>query len=158
VVAAFVAVGAYSNRENLAIKIKSVFVKVPPKAAQTEPPSQRKAPAFTGDAPWALSALPECFAQVSKSTGPDLSYILAHLPKGSQMVRPPEDLYYADCVLRIRGDAVYVQRGSDRMRIPPATRVYVNYQDQKLAVLRGAQGAYELRVYETPARGGPMRI
>jgi len=44
VLAAFVVVGVYWNREQLGIRIKSVFVKVPPKAAQTPPPSKRTAP------------------------------------------------------------------------------------------------------------------
>lgn len=76
------------------------------------------------------------------------------------MLAPPEpqDLYYSDCVLHVRGETVYVQRGQDRMRIPPPARVYVNYQDQKIAILRGADGGYELRVYQTPAAGGPMKV
>jgi hypothetical protein len=101
--------------------------------------------------------LPECFAQLSKTTGP-AHYVLAHLPKGATMVGTAQDLFYADCKLHVAGETIYVQRGEDRFRVPPPARVYVNAADQKLALLRGVSGGYELRIYETPAGGGPMRI
>lgn len=142
---AFAIVAGYVNREQLAIKIKSVFVPVPPKAAQREAEGPRKAVAFTGDAPWALSALPECFEQTSKSTAPTLQYIEGHLPSGAAMVRPPAKLQYADCTVRVVGDEVLVDRGADHMRIPPQARIYT--APGSLSLLRGANGGYELRVY-----------
>jgi hypothetical protein len=142
-------VAGYANRDRIRLKIASVYASVPPKAAQTPPPSARQAVAFRGDAPWALSALPECFSQISKSTSPTLDYVLAHLPKGATMVRPPHDLSYADCKVRIAGDAIYVDRGADRLRVPPPARLYVN--DGQVALLRGGVGGYELRVYTTMA-------
>ena len=145
VVLAFAVVAGYVNREQLAIKIKSVFVPVSPKPAQSEAQGRRKPGAITGDAPWALSALPECFDQTSKSTSPTLAYVLKHLPSGSTMVRPPATLRYADCTLRVTGDQVLVDRGGDRLRIPPQARIYT--APGTLALLRGSNGAYELRVY-----------
>jgi hypothetical protein len=139
-------VAGYANRDRIRLKIASVTASVPPKAAQTPPASARRSTAFSGDAPWALSALPECFSQISKSTSPTLGYVLAHLPKGASMVRPPQDLSYADCSVHIAGDAIYVKRGADRMRIPPPARLYVN--GGQVALLRGGTGGYELRVYE----------
>jgi hypothetical protein len=144
-VLAFAIVAGYVNREKLAIKIKSVFVPVTPKPAQAEAQGARGYGAFTGDAPWALSALPECFDQRSKSTSPTLPYIVAHLPKGAAMVRPPATLHYADCTLRVTGDEVLVDRGTDHMRIPPEARVYT--APGSIALLRGVEGGYELRVY-----------
>lgn len=141
-----VIVAGYANRERLRLKVASVYASVPPKAAQTPPPSKRRAVAFTGDAPWALSALPECFVQQSKSTSRTLDYVLAHLPKDVRMVRPPQTLQYADCTLRVVGETIYVDRGSDRLRIPPPARLYVG--GRHLALLRGSEGGYELRVYE----------
>jgi hypothetical protein len=137
-------VAGYVNREKLAIKIKSVFVPVPPKPAQAGAEG-RSAGSFRGDAPWALSALPECFDQTSKSTAPALGYVLQHLPAGASMVRPPATLRYADCTLHVTGDQVLVDRGSDRLRIPPQSRIYT--APGTLALLRGSNGGYELRVY-----------
>jgi hypothetical protein len=122
-----------------------VFVPVPPKAAQHVAEGPRKAAVFSGDAPWALSALPECFDQTSKSTSPTLPFIIAHLPAGATMVRPPARLQYGDCTLRVRGDEVFVDRGGDHMHIPPQARIYT--APGKVALLRGTEGGYELRVY-----------
>lgn len=139
--------GVYWNRQDLAIRIKSVFVKVSPKAAQSAPPSKRQTAAFTAsDAPWALGTLPECFQETSKSTGP-LKYVLAHLPHGAAMLRPGAVMDVADCHVEVAGEQVLVLRGSDRLRIPPPARLY--RAPGSLALLRGADNGYELRVYRT---------
>jgi hypothetical protein len=122
-----------------------VYASVPPRAEQAPPKTKRHSPAITGDAPWALSALPECFAPIGKSTGP-LKYVLSKLPPGAQMVVPPQNLTYGDCTLEIRGETVYVHRGADRLRIPPPARLYLS--GAKVALLRGAANGYELRIYE----------
>lgn len=140
-------VGVYWNREQLAIRIKSVFVPVPPKAAQTPPPSKRtNSGAFIADAGWALSVLPECFTQTSKSTGP-LKYVLADLPSGARMLRPGATVDSADCHVTVTADTVVVIRGSDRLRVPPVARLYE--APGSIALLRGAGDGFELRVYET---------
>lgn len=142
---AFAVVSGYIDPGKIALKIKSVYVKTPPKAAQQEPLGNRTAAGVTGEAPWALSALPECFHQQSKSTGPQLSYIIAHLPRGAQMIRPPATLHYGDCTLRVQDAQVFVDRGTDHMLIPPQARLYT--APGKVALLRGSDGGYELRVY-----------
>lgn len=150
VVTAFVVVGVYWNRQNLAIRIRSVFVRTPPKAAQSEPPSKRRPSGFVAqDAEWALSALPECFTQTERASGP-LRYVMGELELNAVMVRPPATLQYADCTLRIQGKTVYVDRGSDHLRIPPPTRVYTS-RSGRLYLLHGANDGYELRVYRTNA-------
>jgi hypothetical protein len=153
VLAAFVIVGIYWNRQDLAIRIKSVFVKVPPKAAQTPPPSKRNPHGgFYADAGWALSVLPDCFAQTSKSTGP-LKYVLANLPSGAQMLRPGASVNSGDCRVSVTADTVLVARGTDRLRVPPIARLYE--APGAVALLRGAQDGFELRVYQTmPAPTG----
>ncbi|HZZ65735.1 MAG TPA: hypothetical protein VFE17_09575 [Candidatus Baltobacteraceae bacterium] len=148
-VAAVAVVAGYANRDRIRLKIASVYASVPPKAAQPAQRSVRTAGAFTGDAPWALSALPECFMQLSKATSRELAYVQARLPQGVTMIRPPRTLRFADCVLQVRGDQVFVRRGTDRMRIPPAVRVYLNAWQTRLALLRAASSGYELRVYQT---------
>jgi hypothetical protein len=145
VIAAVAIVAGNAARNKSRLHVASVYASVPPKPVQAPPKTKRHSVAFTGDAPWALSALPECFAPIGKSTGP-LKYVLSKIPAGAQMVVPPKNLTYADCTLEIRGETVYVHRGVDRMRIPPPARVYVG--GGTLALLRGASGGYELRVYE----------
>jgi hypothetical protein len=135
---------AYSHRGSFDLHIKSVYASVPPKASQTAPPSRRRSTAFAGDAPWALSALPECFKQRSKSTGP-LRYVEAQLPLQAAMVRPPATLRFADCTVSVRDDRIVVTRGPDRLRVPPPARLYRG--SGTLALLRGADGGYDLRIY-----------
>jgi hypothetical protein len=137
-------VAAYANRERIRLKIASVYATVPPKAAQEPTPSKRGVRAFRGDAPWAFSALPECFQPVSKSVGP-LKFVLAHLPKGSTMVPATATRYFSDCTVRVKGDEVDVERGVDRLRIPPPVRLYES--SDSVTLLRGLAGTYEMRTY-----------
>lgn len=141
-------VGVYWNREQLAIRIKSVFVPVPPKAAQSEPPSKRGSSAFIADAGWALSALPECFIQTERVSGPS-KYVLSQLPRSASMLRPGASVDVADCHVVVSGDTVLITRGSDRLRIPPIARLY--QAPGTIALLRGADDGLELRVYATVA-------
>jgi hypothetical protein len=155
VVAAVAIVAGYANRKGPGLKITSVNASVPPKASQTQPPSARKPQSFRGDAPWALSALPECFSQLSKTVGPQ-AYVMAHLPAGLSAARSGEVLYSGDCKLQVRGETILVDRGSDRMRIPPPVRIY--YGKNLFALLRGGVGGLELRVYQAAAGAGPMKL
>lgn len=144
----------FANRDRIRLKIASVYASVPPKAAQGGSVSTQHSRAFRGDAPWALSALPECFSQLSKYTSPTLAYVAAHIPKDVTPVRAPSTLRYADCTVRVAGRTVYVDRGDDRLRIPPPVRLYVG-GNRHLALLRKTQTGYELRVYE-PVSGGAL--
>lgn len=138
-------IAGYANRDRLRLKIASVTPSVPPKAAQTPQSSKRPSTAFRGDAPWALSALPECFEPESKTTGP-LAYVLAHLGSNAQPVRSMETLHAADCTVRVRGEEIDVDRGADRLRIPPPARLY-RLPGFGVALLRGAGHGFELRTY-----------
>lgn len=142
-------VAGYANRDRIRLKIASVYATVPPKAAQPAAALGRNAGAVSGDAAWALSALPECFAQLSKSTSPSLGYVLAQLPSGAVMVRPPQRLRYADCTLDVRDDVIYVRRGEDHLRVPPPARLYVGAAPDRVALLRGGRNGYDLRIYRT---------
>ena len=153
VLAVFVVVGTWFNREKIALEIKSVYASVPPKVSQTAPPSKRHTTTVFGDAPWAMSALPECFQQQSKTTGP-YGYVMAHLPPGMTMLRSGETATFGDCALQVKGDTVLVTRGSDRLRIPPVARLYRN--GSTVALVRSGNGGLELRVYAaSPASTTP---
>jgi hypothetical protein len=145
VFAVAVLVAGWMNRDLIRIKIASVYAKVPPKPGSSNPPEGANGQGLRGDAPWALSALPECFVQTSETTGPT-AYSLAHLPAGSVPVRAPATLRYGDCTIFLTGDEAFVARGADRFRIPPKVRFYRTLQT--LALLRVEGAGTELRVYQ----------
>jgi hypothetical protein len=140
-----VVVAAWVNRDLIRIKIASVYARVAPKPGpSSRAPSVAIAP-LSGDAPWALSALPECLTQISKSTG-SMRYVIAHLPKNAVWIAPPAHLSFGDCAISIDGREAFVRRGNDRFRIPPSVKFYRAHGE--IAMLREAAGSVELRVYQ----------
>jgi hypothetical protein len=141
-----VAIAGWTNRDLIRIKIASVYASAAPKPEASSRIGRGTGTGLSGDAPWALSALPECLTQTSKATG-TRQYALAHLPSGAVPVAPPASLRFGDCTISVTGREAYVRRGSDRFRIPPPVRFY--RAPGALALLRGnAAGGNELRVYE----------
>jgi hypothetical protein len=135
-----VLVTAWSNRELIA----STSVPMSPKPDDTNGPTGHSNVPFRGDAPWALSAVPDCLRVVSTTTGP-LAYVLPHVPAGATVVVPPATLVYGDCTISVVGDEASVRRGDDRFHIPARVRFYRG--PSVLAVLRMDGGGNELRVY-----------
>ncbi|HLY01813.1 MAG TPA: hypothetical protein VKR56_04870 [Candidatus Cybelea sp.] len=140
-----VVVAAWVNRDLIRIKIASVYARVAPKPGASSRASRGAIAPLSGDAPWALSALPECLTQVSKSTG-TARYVTAHLPKSASWIRPPAHLAFGDCTISIDGREAFVRRGSDRFRIPPSAQFYRD--GGRIFMLREAPGSVELRVYQ----------
>lgn len=98
----------------------------------------------TGDAPWALSALPACFHQRSGARGP-AAFARRRIPRGARRVGGASTLRVADCTLVLRGDAALVTRGENRLVIPAVSRFYV--AGNRL-VLDRTDGAHDdVRVY-----------
>lgn len=145
VFAIVIVVAGWVNRDLIEIKIKSVYAQVPPKPVEPNPTESVAPPPLHGDAPWVLSALPECLIQMSESSGPP-SFVMSHLPHGATLVEPPAVLNYADCTISLAGDEAYVSRGPDRFRIPP--KVWFYRTATELALLRSDSRGTELRVYE----------
>jgi hypothetical protein len=150
VLASAVVVAGWVNRDLIRIKIASVYARVSanPGAAASE---QRASVPLSGDAPWALSALPECLTQMTESMG-TLAYVRAHLPHGAQAIAPPATLRYGDCSISIAGDEALVRRGPDRLRIPPRVQFYRT--QGLLAMLRQTPQGAELRVYAPSGSSG----
>ncbi len=148
VVGVAVVVAGWVNRDLIRIKLASVYARVPAKLGGATGLEREAGAPLYGDAPWALSALPECLEQTSESRG-SLAYVRAHLPPAAVAIRPPAVLRYGDCSITIADDEAFVRRGSDRLRIPPRAQFY--RADGLLALMRESPSGDELRVYE-PAR------
>jgi len=144
-----IAVAGWVNRDAIRIKIASVYLPASPKPQASGAPGSGSAKGMHGDAPWALSALPECLIQTSETTGP-LSYVLQHVPSGAMPVAQPSTLRYGDCTIEVAGGEAVIRRGEDRFRIPPQVRFYRG--PGVLALLRTSSNGNELRVYEPASR------
>ncbi len=136
---------AWVNRDLIRIKIASVNVRVPPKAGDPYGLGGLSHGALRGDAPWALSALPDCLHQRAESSG-SLDYVRSHLPAGVAPVPAGSKLVYGPCTISVADGEAYVTRGSDRLRIPPHVQLY--RAPGVLALLRSSGSNGELRVYD----------
>ena len=145
VLGAAVLIVGWVNRDLIRLKIASVYARVAPKSGAAQAPIDGAPRSLHGDAPWALSALPECLRQQSESQGSP-AYVRAHLPPNSMPIVPPDDLRYGDCEIAVRGWEAIVHRGGDVFRIPP--RVDFFRAGNLLVMLRVAGGSADLRVYE----------
>ena len=141
---AVVAAG-WVNRDLIRIKIASIYARVQPKPGEASVPERGGTASLRGDAPWALSALPDCLIQISESSGPS-HYVRAHLPPDATRIVPPATLVYGDCTITIAGEEAFVRRGEDRLRIPPPVKFY--HAGDLLALIRETGAIAELRVYQ----------
>lgn len=106
-----------------------------------------------GNAPWALSALPECFEQVFSARG-KADYLRAQLPGGAVPVTGRAELLSADCRLEIAPGVASVERRGERLVIPPPVQFY--RWPARIGFVRMAEkGGGELRVYRLHG-GGPI--
>lgn len=137
-------IAAWANRDLIRLKIASVYARVPAKPGASHAPADASSASLRGDAPWALSALPECLREQSSSQGTP-HYVRAHMPPHATPIVPPKNLRYGDCTIAIRGWEAVVRRGSDVFRIPPMVRFFNSARG--LVVLRIARGSGDLRVY-----------
>ena len=98
-----------------------------------------------GNAPWALSALPDCFRQTLERSG-RAAFVRAGLPPGAQRLLPGVRLRFGPCTISVGTGEVTVQRGSDRLRIPPYAELY--RADDLLVLIRTHGATTELRSYD----------
>jgi hypothetical protein len=145
VVAIVVFATAWENRDLIRIRIASTTVPQSPKPAAALASHGGKQSVFRGDAPWALSALPECLRQRLEATGP-IAFVRSKIPPDAVPVPPGRTLVYADCTILVGRGEILIKRGPDRLRIPP--RVVLYQARDRLALLHVAGKAGELRIYE----------
>jgi len=116
-------------------------------ALQTPPP-------LRGSAPWALSALPECFHQDAQRSGTP-AFARAKFPAGAVPVPSGVRLVIADCTLDVERRSAVVVRGDNRLLVPPVARFYIA---GKTLILDRVDGAHEdVRTY-TLYGGTPPRF
>ncbi len=97
----------------------------------------------TGAAPWALSALPECFHQRASRSG-TIVFARALLARAKPIV-PPFRMRVADCTLVVEANSATVTRGENRLVIPPPVRFYS--AGSELLVERRDGARDDVRVY-----------
>lgn len=78
---------------------------------------------FSGQGPWVLSALPDCFDEQSRVSGP-VPAVQPKLPPPDDRIAPGTTFRVAGCTLQVRAHDIWVDRGPDRMRVPPDAALY----------------------------------
>jgi hypothetical protein len=101
-----------------------------------------------GNAPWALSALPECFRQKAVLAG-TVAFVRASKFKivDANARRVVGTVRVADCTLSIERDRAFVERGDNHLIVPPSAIFYFKEKDDRLILDRQSRGREELRVY-----------
>jgi hypothetical protein len=99
---------------------------------------------FSGQGPWVLSALPGCFDEQSRVSGP-LAGVESKLPPAADRIAPGTTLHVGECTLVVRNRDIWVERGADRLRVPPDATLYLVDGHLTLAVRSGGQ--LEIRHY-----------
>ena len=108
-----------------------------PRTAATNAP-------FSGQGPWVLSALPGCFDEQSRVSGP-FAALREKLPPAAARIAPGTTLRIGDCTLTVRARDIWVDRGPDRLRVPPEAALYRVDGGLTLTVHTGVQ--LEIRHY-----------
>jgi hypothetical protein len=93
----------------------TVETRVPDEAASPRP--------FTGQGPWVFSALPGCFDEQSRVTGPSRA-LAARFPPAANRIAPGTTFVAGACTVIVRAHDIWVDRGADRLRVPPDAALY----------------------------------
>ena len=143
-------VAAHFSKPAKPLETASVQSHGTPSASRAQSASSLPPRGVHGEAPWALSALPECFEQEEEAHGP-LAFVRAHLPPRMTPVPAPSVLDAADCKLRVLARSGIVERGTERLVIPPSALFFAD--EKRFALLRLSGKSAELRVYHRTDRG-----
>lgn len=139
IVAAFVFAVTLRKQGSTDIQVSARASGTP--SAPREQADQKASPSSVrGDAPWALSALPECARQDAETRGP-VAFVRRAIPPGAREVRG--HLQAGPCSIDVSEDGIRVVRGNDLMLVPPPVRLleskgryFLYEQNRKDAVLR----------------------
>jgi len=147
-------IGSLRSHPGKPLDVRTVQATGTPSASRVQSRATIVPFAVRGNAPWALSALPECFRQELAVRGP-IAFVRAHLAPAAHAIPAGTVLNQADCVVTFGVRTIGVMRGDVRLVIPPDTRAFA--AGGSLAVLRRAGASAELRVYRA-GDGGPLRF
>lgn len=132
--------------------VHDLEVRATPRPGQTptltrgEPPAGTRSPAsFRGEAPWAMSALPDCFDELGSVVGAS-DFVDAKIPPASQRLPAGTRLTWGGCTIAVGDDDLRIARGPDRLRIPPHAALY-RRDDELVLVWRSDRGRTEIRTY-----------
>jgi hypothetical protein len=151
-VASALLVGTAVQWRKAALEVASVQSSGTPSASRPQAQTTYPPRGVRGRAPWALSALPECFVQDSEARG-TAAFVRAHLPSGAQPVPSGSRLVSADCTLRVGLHSATVERGTEFLVIPPQAAFFI--VGRRLALVRRDAAGAELRIYHR-SDGAPV--
>ena len=100
--------------------------------------------AFAAQGAWVLSALPACFDEQSRVHGPAAA-LEAKVPPERDRLRAGTTFASGQCTVVVRAHDLWVERGSDRLRVPPPAALYRVSGHLTLVVRDGA--TLEIRRY-----------
>jgi len=106
-------------------------------------PASTPAP-FSAEGPWVLSALPGCFDEQSRVSGP-AALLRAKLPPSDDRIAAGTTLHVGECTLIVRAHDIWVERGTDRLRVPPEAALY--RVDAHLTLVARSGETLEIRRY-----------
>jgi hypothetical protein len=100
--------------------------------------------AFSGQGPWVLSALPECFDEQSRVRGPAAA-LESRVPPAADRIASGTVLMAGVCRLSVGAHDIAVARGPDRLRVPPEAALY--RVGGRLVLVARTGGELEIRRY-----------
>jgi len=113
-----------------------------------ESPSRPEAPttptAIIAQGPWVLSALPACFDEQSRISGP-VADLRAKVPRADLRIAPGTAITSGACTVLVRAHDLLVRRGDDRLRVPPEAALY--RVDGHLTLVARSGATEEIRRY-----------
>jgi len=136
---------AWTSRDLLRDRIAATNVRASPNAQGDMTQRGGGDVPISGDAPWALSALPDCATQTSFARGP-IPFVRSKLPRGAVAIPAGTTVPLGACTILVGDGEIRIQRGLDHLRIPPLATLYRT--DKGFALLRRSGKTAELRVYE----------
>jgi hypothetical protein len=145
IVVSFGVILAAFHRPGRELRVASVQSTGSPSPPRREAASRYSPPPPNGNAPWALSALPECFHQEHEFHGTPAS-VGAHLPRTARLVPRGTRLRASDCTVVVGDRVVDVVRGNETLRVPPVASLYALPRDRFALLREDAYGAV-LRLY-----------
>jgi hypothetical protein len=108
------------RRASVAIHVSATPSGTPTPTVESVPasgPVPQPRQTFTASAPWALSALTDCFTESDRTSGP-LAKVRPLFPPDRERLLPGTQFERGPCRVEVHPDSVIVVRGTDRMRVP----------------------------------------